>query len=61
VTRSHIEEWDALCEAVFLALSSLASSLEEVRLKVASETLCLELVCQALRDRSTPIRVAAGR
>ncbi|XP_064388728.1 armadillo repeat-containing protein 8-like isoform X2 [Halichondria panicea] len=61
VTEDHLVQFECLCGAVFQALSSLASSREEIRLKVASQHGCIRLVTQALREGPSHVRVAAGK
>ena len=59
--QEHVDEFENLCEAVFLALGSLASSREEIRIKVSSEANCLTLLTQSLRDSPSHVRIAAVR
>ena len=59
--QEHLNQFDRLCESVFLALASLTSSREEIRIKVASERHCLKYLTEGLKGNTTSVKIAAAR
>lgn len=61
IDERHVGQFERLRQSVFLALASLASSREEIRMKVVSDRSFMKALSEGLEGECVEIRIAATR